>query len=258
MADAVAGDFQTSSAKTKNQDDDVARKIQRPLNCLHEENKNVRKKALADIRQIVAEECHKEENLGILTSDHFINSHLKVFSDPVEQCRHLSISIIFEIFATVPNPDFLLIKIFPTLVKRLAQQDIVEPSEEIRLQLLKFLEQIIQICKKKVTPFVNDVVKILQQTITDTYPEIRKCSCECASLVAATIPEQFYHHSEMLIKPLLLTVTHQHSKVRALVIQTIGKILFLYKKSSICLWKCYQMNILIINIAKICLIIQYT
>lgn len=224
MADAIARDFQTSSAKTNNQDDDVVRKVQRPINCLHEENKNVRKKALTDINQIVAEECHETENLKVFASEHFINSLLRIFSDPVEQCRHLSISIICKVFATVPSPDCLLIKIFPTLVKRLAQQDIVETSEEIRLQLLKFLEQIIQICKKKVSPFVNDVVKILQQTITDTYSEIRKCSCECASQMAKAIPEQFYHHSETLIKPLLLTVTHQHSKVRALVIQTIGKV----------------------------------
>jgi len=42
-------------------------------------------------------------------------------------------------------------------------------------------------------------------------------------MLAKTVPEQFHMQSESLILPLILTVSHQHSKVRIAAVISIGK-----------------------------------
>jgi dynein assembly factor 5, axonemal len=65
-------------------------------------------------------------------------------------------------------------------------------------------------------------VKILQRTIIDPFPEVKKESCLCASKLAKAIPQYFHMQSESLIKPLLVTLTHQHSRVRIAAVLAIG------------------------------------
>jgi len=42
-------------------------------------------------------------------------------------------------------------------------------------------------------------------------------------MLAKTVPEQFHMQSESLVSPLILTVSHQHSKVRIAAVTAIGK-----------------------------------
>ena len=65
-------------------------------------------------------------------------------------------------------------------------------------------------------------MRILQRTIVDQYPEVKKESCQCASKLAKAVPQVFHQQSESLIKPLILTLSHQHSKVRVAAILAIG------------------------------------
>ena len=70
--------------------------------------------------------------------------------------------------------------ILPVLVSRLGSDEITEPSEEIRLQLLILLDQIIQTCTNEMAPYLDDILIILQHTIVDPYPEVKKVSCYIA------------------------------------------------------------------------------
>ena len=148
---------------------------------------------------------------------------LKTFSDPVEKCRELSISIVHRFFEKVSDPEERLSYVFPVLVQRLGQQEIVEPSEELRLQLVELFSVLVDKSGQKLPAYLEDSVKILQRTLVDPFPDVKKESCKCASKIAKAIPQYFYMVSETLIKPLLLSVTHQHSKMRALVVTTIGQ-----------------------------------
>ena len=64
--------------------------------------------------------------------------------------------------------------VVPVLVARLGQTEIVEPSEEVRLSLMGFITELIKFFATGMAPFVGDVVLILQQTICDPYPEVKK------------------------------------------------------------------------------------
>ena len=54
--------------------------------------------------------------------------------------------------------------------------EITEPSEEIRLNLVTFLTSIISQSAAAIGPYLNDLVTILQRTLVDPYPEVKKVS----------------------------------------------------------------------------------
>ena len=71
--------------------------------------------------------------------------------------------------------DTFLPYIIPVAVSRLGGVEIIEPSEEVRLQLVQFVSQVAKRCDGANLPaYLNDFVTILQRTITDPYPEIKK------------------------------------------------------------------------------------
>lgn len=220
-------------AATDQNSNAVIQGLARHINCLGEENKLSRRKALESIKKDTIGRkpaLSQEENKPLLNE--VLKPLLKEFSDPVEKCRELSIEVIREFLRRVPDTEDYLPFLIPVLVQRLGQQEITEPSEELRLSLVEFLKEILECSGKKLAVYLDDLIKILQRTIVDPYAEVKKISCNCASIVAKAIPEYFHAQSESLIKPLLLAIAHQHSKVRAIVIYTIGKTcLNFYSKS---------------------------
>ncbi len=64
----------------------------------------------------------------------------------------------------------------PVVVARLGSQEITEPSEELRLTLVSFLSSLVDLCGAKIAPYLNDMICILQRTIVDPYPEVKKVS----------------------------------------------------------------------------------
>ncbi|XP_022319894.2 dynein axonemal assembly factor 5-like [Crassostrea virginica] len=204
----------------------VLQGIARHINCLGEENRNTRKKALEGIKKDTLQRKPTLEATELqLVFSEIAKPLLKIFSDPVEKCRELSISIFREFMEKAERPDDCLPYVMPVLVQRLGQQEVTEPSEEIRLMLAEFLTQIVEFSGKKLSVYLDDLVRILQRTILDPFPDVKKESCRCTSKVAKAIPEYFHMQSESLVSPLLMSITHQHAKVRTLVVETIGDVL---------------------------------
>lgn len=68
--------------------------------------------------------------------------------------------------------------VMPVLVARLGQQDITEPSEELRLLMLVLMTSFTDLCGSKMSPYLNDIVTILQRTLVDPYHEVKKVKNE--------------------------------------------------------------------------------
>lgn len=56
----------------------------------------------------------------------------------------------------------------------LGTQEIVEHSEEIRLSLVALLTSIVTISASGIAPYLSDLITILQRTLIDPYPEVKK------------------------------------------------------------------------------------
>lgn len=201
--------------------------VVRQLNCLQDQNRAVRRRALEAVRnEIFSGRVNSVDDRAAPDQrvvEIVIGPLLRAFSDPVEKCRELAIMTVSEVLELTGEPCGLLQCVIPTLVQRLAQSEIVEPSEELRLQLVDLMHSAVNRCNVYVASYLNDLVLILQRTIVDPFPDIKKASCASASLLARTVPQQFHTQSESLIAPLLTTISHQHSKVRVAAITSIGK-----------------------------------
>ena len=221
-------------AATDQNSNAVLQGLARHINCLGEDNKMARRKALESIRKDTVDRKPPLDpsELKSLFSE-LQKPLLKEFSDPMERCREISVDSVSKFLNIVPSPEDSLPYVIPVIVQRLGQPEIVEPSEEMRLQVVNLLKQIIESSGKKIAVYLDDVIRILQRTIIDPYPEVKKLSCSCASSVAKAVPEYFHAQSESLIKPLLLAISHQHAKVRTIVIHTIGmNILMFHDKTT--------------------------
>nr|XP_039265298.1 dynein assembly factor 5, axonemal-like [Styela clava] len=205
--------------------DDIRRNIQRHVNCLSDSSKITRKRGLLEIKKETISRKLGSTILQDISAD-ILKPVLKCFSDTSEINRELSANFVIEYFTILPTTEMSLGYILPCLVQRLGQEEIVEPSEELRLLLVEnLLGLTIELCGKKTAGFLDELIQILKRTIIDPYGEVVKASCKVASELARCVPEYFHMQSESLILPLMHSIRHQHSKVRVAVLEATADVL---------------------------------
>nr|XP_002127221.1 dynein assembly factor 5, axonemal [Ciona intestinalis] len=205
--------------------DSVCKLLQRHVNCLSDESKITRKRGLIDLRKETIDR-HLGGMLLQEISIEVLKPTLKCLADSSEKNRELAANLISKYISILPSPEDTLAYVIPTLAQRLGQQEITEPSEELRLLVLQeILFPCVELSGKKIAGYLDEMIQILQQLIVDPYAEVRKTSCKLAGCLARSIPEYFHMQSESLIKPLMLSITHQHSKVRIAVIEATADVI---------------------------------
>ncbi|KAF1379499.1 hypothetical protein PFLUV_G00176680 [Perca fluviatilis] len=216
MAAMAAGDEHAVS--------EVLRGLARHLNCLNEDNKATRKRALELIKRETVDKGLSSSVLQEVFSV-LLKPLLKCLSDPMERCRETAITMITEFIRCVPKPEESLLYLMPCLAQRLGEKEILEPAEELRLSAVEMLTLTVEVCGKHLAPYLTEMIKILQRTIVDPFPDVRRESCKCTVNFAKCMPEHFHLQAESLVKPLMQTISHQHSRVRVSVIEATGAVI---------------------------------
>lgn len=204
--------------------------VNRNIVLLTDSNKITRQKALQSLCNDLKSSLNLTENEDYQRPpSNILESMLKILPDPAEKNRELALTYISMHIAQYCKDensiDRALASVMPAFVQRLGMNDIVEPSEEIRLKSVTLLFELCRIYPNgnKLGLYLNEWVIILKRTIIDPYPEVRKLSCELTSKLAAKCHEKFHMMSESLVKPIIETMKHQHAKVRLEAINALGK-----------------------------------
>ncbi|KAL6268464.1 hypothetical protein P5V15_001597 [Pogonomyrmex californicus] len=193
---------------------------------LQAEEKNRRKQALEEILKNISEEKTSSEPDNLAKIWENIHRFLvRIMNDNMETCRDLTIGILKIFLEALPPDDKHIIYIIPIMSRRLGVQELIEPSEEVRLKCVSLLRIIILKYTDLLAPYVQDITGILARTVTDNYPNVKKESCKCISDYAKTLPRHFYSQSEYLVKPILSNFTHQHYRVRCAAVEAIGDVI---------------------------------
>uniref|UniRef100_UPI0037E7320A dynein axonemal assembly factor 5-like n=1 Tax=Semicossyphus pulcher TaxID=241346 RepID=UPI0037E7320A len=216
MAAMAAGDKHAAS--------EVLRGLARHLNCLNEDNKATRKRALELIKRETLDKGLSSSVLQEVFAA-LLKPLLKCLSDPMERCRETAITTISEFIRCVPKPEESLPYLMPCLAQRLGEKDILEPAEELRLSAVEMLSLTLEVCGKHLALYLNDMINILLKTIVDPFPDVKRESCKCTVKLAKCLPEHFHMQAESLVKPLMQTIAHQHSRVRVSVIEATGAVI---------------------------------
>ncbi|XP_042248057.1 dynein axonemal assembly factor 5-like [Thunnus maccoyii] len=216
MAAMAAGDEHAAS--------EVLRGLARHLNCLNEDNKATRKRALELIKR---ETVDKKLSSSVLQEvfSALLKPLLKCLSDPMERCRETAIATITEFIRCVPKPEESLPYLMPCLAQRLGEKEIQEPAEELRLSAVEMLTLTVEMCGTQLAPYLTEMFNILQRTVVDPFPDVKRESCKCTVVFAKCLPEHFHMQAESLTTPLMQTIAHQHSRVRVSVIEATGAVI---------------------------------
>ena len=166
---------------------EVLRGLARHLNCLNEDNKSTRKRALEQIKRETVDKglssCVLQDVFSAL-----LKPLLKCLADPVERCRETAIAVITEFIRCVPKPEESLPYLMPCLALRLGGKEILEPAEELRLSAMEMLTLTVEVCGKHLAPHLNEMIDVLQRGIVDPFPDVKRESCGCAVKLANCVP----------------------------------------------------------------------
>lgn len=166
---------------------EVLRGLHRHLNCLNEDNKATRKRALEFIKK---ETIDKGLSSGVLQEvfSAILKPLLKCLSDPMERCRETTIVTMTEFIRCVPKPEECLPYLLPCLAHRFGEKEILEPAEELRLLAVEMLTLMVEVCGTHLAPYLNEIMSILQRTIVDPFPDVKRESCKCTVIFAKCVP----------------------------------------------------------------------
>lgn len=200
---------------------------------MQNQERMVRQRALKELLEFCEGNLSNENSIEIFDSVYLCL--IKCYGDRFEMCRSLSCMIVSEILKHLEQNDYYLSLLVPVIAKRLAVQDVVEESEEMRLQLLKQLNFIITKYKdlnvtgtvqrhsdgedRLLKPY-NDIVDILKISLLDSYPAILKESCEIIKITAIASPS-FHYRAEALADPLMRLLKHRQSPIRIAAIEAL-------------------------------------
>lgn len=122
--------------------------------------------------------------------------------------------------------------IIPVLKQRLVRptpEEVVEPSEEVRLLLLQILSKILQKTDDKgrddLKIYLNDLMDMTSSCIIDSFADIKELACANVGTLADKLPSEFHFNAANLINPLASAMTHQQKKVRVACIQATGVVI---------------------------------
>lgn len=204
---------------------------------IQNQERMIRQKALKEFLKFCQDEKNLNRENAIEIFDFTYLCLIKCYSDKYEMCRSLACLIISEILKHLQQNDYYLSLLVPVIAKRLAPIEIIEESEEMRLQLLKQLNFIIDKYKElKVTGAVrdkssdgedrllkpyNDIIDILKVRLMDNYPAILKECCDIIKLTAIA-SSSFHYRAESLAEPLITLLKHRHSGIRIAAIEALG------------------------------------
>ena len=208
-------------------------KFNKFLQSIKDDSKIKRKQAIEGISKEIKQLIEKNTLTNELAK-FLLKNLLPLLNDQFEKCRELTVELLIYIHNKSNLNNDLLSIIILTLRQRIGQKDIVEPSEELRLSLYEFVYDLINKSEQNVlSVHIDDLFAILQNSFLDSYAEVKKKGCSCTRALAKKVKSDFHKQSESLIKPLILNITHQHSRVRKDIVDCIGDVILYGNNKSV-------------------------
>lgn len=187
--------------------------------------RSVRQSALKELLKIASKEITIDLKLEEII-DATLLFLIKCYTDRFESCRSLAASVFSQFIVNIPKlNDRYLDYIVPTLHRRIGMPEIIEESEELRLQLVEQVHDIVKKFTNKdgkdyLMNSYNDLVDIIIKTLTDPFTNVQRTCCEIIIELADSSPT-FPVKAESLVDPLILLLSHRQSATRISAIQAL-------------------------------------
>ncbi|KAG0579915.1 hypothetical protein KC19_4G134300 [Ceratodon purpureus] len=193
-----------------------------------------------------SKEESRRHSLGWAAEELVIKPLLRRFGDPSEKCRILAISILHKLLFEVPSAVIVLLPyILPVIGERMPlkvplgptsdedellkdppkiQALLVEPSEEVRLQLVQFMRSLLKQAPRLIQAFASDVTSILVAGTFDTHPDVLMEAFAALELLGEIMEYRLKPVGKQLVRVCHRSLSHNHSRVRVAALKAICRL----------------------------------
>jgi len=203
--------------------------VRRDINCLTDADRALRRGAIVKLeKSLLSSSKAPPEFVKRLFFEQLHKPLFRMYGDQVETCRELSISMTLRFIDLIPAPELenMLPLLLAALLSRLRSLPFPEQSEELRLEVLKLLSHLFDVCKELLNPFASDILDAIAKALTDTCPDAKKECCEITKKVSLSFDaERVSRAASPLVAALLANLRHQQWKVRRATLDSLGALL---------------------------------
>mmetsp|Transcript_96123 Transcript_96123/g.170577 ORF Transcript_96123/g.170577 Transcript_96123/m.170577 type:complete len:951 (+) Transcript_96123:63-2915(+) len=203
--------------------------VRRDINCLTDTDRAVRRGAVVKLEKTLLTSAKiDKEYVRRVFLEELHKPLFRMYADQGEKCRELSISMTLRFLDIVQVEDLenLLPLLLAALLGRLRSIPFPEQSEELRLEVLRLLSHLFDVCKELLNPFASDILDALSKALTDSCPDAKKECCEITKKVSQHFDaERVSRAGGPLVGSLLANLRHQQWKVRRATMDSLGAFL---------------------------------
>jgi len=203
--------------------------VRRDINCLTDNDRAVRRGAIVKLdKALLSSSKASPEHVRRVFLEELHKPLFRMFADQGEKCREVSLSMTLRFADLLPVQDLenVLPLLLAALLGRFRSHPFPEQSEELRLEALRLLNHLFDLCKERLSPFASDVLDALSKALTDTCPDAKKECCEITKKVSQYFEaERVSRACGPLVGSLLANLKHQQWKVRRATLESIGALL---------------------------------
>lgn len=153
----------------------------------------------------------------------------RMLADPAEKCRFSALNFVKATAEILDDTAVLLQHAVPVLRKRMAQANIIEPSEELRLNIVQLLcGPLLKKGGAFLEDYLEEIVPIILKGLDDPFHEVKKECCRLTVEIPSFVPHRACEaHVEQLLQSVVKNLAHPHFKVRCTLISAVDALMAL-------------------------------
>jgi len=195
------------------------------INCLNDQDRNIRKQGLIKINKELLSTPHKEYVQQLL-SQSLMNSLLKTLEDPIEKHREMTISLFEKLLEQINFEDKVLLSmLILCIISRLNKIPFAETSEELRLKLVNLFKKILKKYPNEIKPHISELAKMIGVILKDQFPDIKVQVCQLITELTKEMKNDIGSYAKQIIDSLCTNMKHQHNKIRKISITALVDLL---------------------------------
>lgn len=193
---------------------------QRDVNCLSDEDRNLRKQAIkklhTQIKRTYPENCNRDM-LDVLNSESLRGKVLHMLGDQTDTCRESAMDVVSILISSASEESTIQLQALEALKGRMGvgQPCALETSEEIRLKIANLTATVMISKASSDESVLSDIAAILSRCLDDSFHETKKCACQgVTALACGSQHGKLAGVCELLVNSLVDLLRHPHSRVR--------------------------------------------
>jgi hypothetical protein len=213
---------------------DLELKHGRDINLLLDNQRPPIANALAQLSKAIAGTQYPPSDRIYFFENYVLRNYLSTFDSGFDTVREAALTFLRPIIDTFKSGNLRLTPesqtaILGRLLGRVSTVPFKEPSEEVRLAIIKILIDLLPYFEDGFFRLAGEAIQATACLLQDKFPESKKQTCLLLEKMTLSYPEQIASGSKKLITQLTVNAFHAHSKIRKVSIETLTRVLGLPK-----------------------------